>query len=409
MAQDPNDDADFAAGIGPSAAPTHLSPVKREFKPWHKPRKHWLRLNQWAVEARKLIEQLGSRHKEKVLTYLTLPGTDMLDVRIMCDVCEKHGYKVKYLGFNDPGEVANNHQLELNISESELAKSGAVHPESFVVTDKFEALANNAKVAYQKMADFGSFDVVNLDLCNSMAGYVPLQQQETYFDALAKLIEFQAQNRVNPWLLFITTRVDRKTIKAEALSSLLSCISQNIANHQSFHEEIKKGFKLDGTIVKNGINGQRLSAQQLYDGFSIGLGKWLLQYLGSGQPKWTLEMLPSWCYTVNPANQVADMVSFAFKCAPIRERKVDRSRLSSPRGVSAEMEPVSELKAALALLKTLKEMQNIDAQLEADRPEMDNLIKLAAQLMARARYDETAYMEEFGLGAVVTAKRRANR
>lgn len=48
--------------------PEHLSSApKVEFKPWHKPRKHWVRKNQWQSESVALIDLLGLASKGRTV------------------------------------------------------------------------------------------------------------------------------------------------------------------------------------------------------------------------------------------------------------------------------------------------------------------------------------------------------
>jgi len=60
-------------------------PEKR-FKPWHKPRKHYLRVYQWCQQIATLIKDLGLGESDS-LRYLGMPGEDLLDVRTLQGVC----------------------------------------------------------------------------------------------------------------------------------------------------------------------------------------------------------------------------------------------------------------------------------------------------------------------------------
>ena len=63
-------------GTGTYRAP---SPPKKEFLPWHRPRKQFVRDRQWCGEIGKLLED--SPREGGVLRYLGLPGADLLDLR----------------------------------------------------------------------------------------------------------------------------------------------------------------------------------------------------------------------------------------------------------------------------------------------------------------------------------------
>lgn len=393
-----NDD-DFVNGIAPTTAPKNLTPseqgLKHDFKPWHKPRKHWIRINQWCVETAELIKRFKARDN-KVLTYLSLPGPDMLDIRALHDKCNTLGYSVKYLGFNDPGVEIDNEQTELNISRNELANLPGIHSDSLIVPDRFEAIASTEKVAYQHLERFGSFDVVNLDLCNSIAAHVPLQHQETYFSAIASLIEHQSKNRIDPWLLFVTTRVDDKTVNPKALKKLLECVKVNVQQHPQFRDELNSVLGLNAATINSAVsNGRKLESKELFHAFTTAFGKWLLRFLASGQPIWTLDMLNSWAYHVNHENSSPDMLSLAYKCMPVVKPKADVFRLGQNHHVGNDQACFSERDAAIKLIQKVRDVGNIDTRLKKNSSELKNTIEGAASLMELARYDRDAYIKKF--------------
>lgn len=391
---------DFVNGIAPTTAPKNLLPSKHVFKAWHKPRKHWIRINQWCAETAELIKQLKQRDN-KVLTYLSLPGPDMLDIRALHDECIKHGYSVKYLGFNDPSVETDNEQTELNISRNELANLPGIHPDSLIVPDRFEAIASTEKVAvaYQHLESFGSFDVVNLDLCNSVAAYVPLERQETYFSAIMALVDHQSKNRTVPWLLFVTTRVDDDTVNQKALRRLLDCVKVNVQQHPQFSTDLKAVLNLDAVTINNAANGDiKLKSKELYHAFTVAFGKWLLRLLGSSPPVWTLDMLSSWAYHVNHKNISPDMLSLAFKCMPVVKPKTDHFKLGHNPHVGNDQASISERDAAIRLIPMVKDVRNIDTRLKNDANELKSTIEGAATLMELARYDKNAYIKEFSQG-----------
>jgi hypothetical protein len=390
MSSNNNNEDDFVQGIGPKTAPKNLQPGKHEFKPWHKPRKHWLRINQWCKQTTELIKQLKNR-ENKTLTYLSLPGTDMLDVRAVHSECIKHGYSLKYLGFNDPGIEIDNEQTELNISRHELNSLVGIHPDSLIIPDRFEAIATPNKVAFQHLQGFGSFDVVNLDLCNSVAAHVPLAKQETYFSAILALLEHQSRNRVDPWLLFITTRVDDKTVQPEALRRLLECLKANIIQHETFRDDLKSFFGLNEITIANATNGKsQLNPHELYHAFCVGFGKWLLHFMGSGQPAWTVDMLDSWSYQVNAKNIAPDMLSLAYKCKQIVAPKKDHFKLGENHH-KKDQASISERDAAIKLIPIVKAIENLDTKLSKNSSELKKVIEDAAKLMGQARYDSDLY------------------
>ena len=58
---------------------TPESPTKKVFLPWHKPRKQYVRGEQWCKEILKMVDEVLPENN--ILKYLGLPGDDLLDLR----------------------------------------------------------------------------------------------------------------------------------------------------------------------------------------------------------------------------------------------------------------------------------------------------------------------------------------
>ncbi len=84
--------------------PTPEPAAQKPFQPWHKPRKQFIRLRQWCDEVKALLAELTKARgaAPASLSYLTLPGDELLDVRVLHDVCGAQSVRLRYLGFNTP-------------------------------------------------------------------------------------------------------------------------------------------------------------------------------------------------------------------------------------------------------------------------------------------------------------------
>ena len=80
MTDQPYDQDDLTSGIFGDFeyAPPQTEP--KEFKPWHKPRKQFVRREQLATLLLRLYEM---REPGDPLLYLGLPGTDLIDLRYL--------------------------------------------------------------------------------------------------------------------------------------------------------------------------------------------------------------------------------------------------------------------------------------------------------------------------------------
>ena len=86
-------DESLTEGIAPVGI-EHEAPLEEKgFKAWHKARKQWVRKEQWVKETESLIcgFPLGRRSQ---LRYLSLPGEDMLDIRLIAGLCKEKGLAI---------------------------------------------------------------------------------------------------------------------------------------------------------------------------------------------------------------------------------------------------------------------------------------------------------------------------
>src|SRR5712671_1554546 len=90
-------------------------PGKKNFLPWHRPRKQFVRNDQWCHYIQELLKELNM--DSGTLTYFGLPGVDLLDVRYFgAVVCEPRSLKLRFLGFNSAAAPDSDEQIEMNIS-----------------------------------------------------------------------------------------------------------------------------------------------------------------------------------------------------------------------------------------------------------------------------------------------------
>ncbi len=160
----------------------------RTFKPWHKPRKQYIRIYQWCAIVRRLIKQNGMQQGD-ILRYLGLPGEDLLDIRSLRGVCEPGGIWVKYLGFDSTANLSKG-EFEFQLAQHEVARSGFINQHSRILKARIEHVANEASLAYKYASEYGDFDVINIDLCDSIAGPASLGKGP-YFEAIRKLCHLQ--------------------------------------------------------------------------------------------------------------------------------------------------------------------------------------------------------------------------
>lgn len=349
----------------------------KQFKPWHKPRKHYLRVHQWCVEIANLIKELGIGCGD-ALRYLGMPGEDLLDVRTLQGVCERGGVKLRYLGFDSSAD--NEGQYELNLSNHEVASLGFMDPFSRILKDRVERIAIDSSVARMHFAKQAPFDVINLDLCDSVAATTGLG---SYYDALVQICNLQA-GRSKPWLIFMATRVIRSQIDTVSKVKLLQCVQKNMASSSAFTQRVRERLAFDAQDVDNEIaDASQLEHARLVRAFGLGLSKWLLKVCMSTHPKVAVKLLKSYSYRIEQGEP--DMLSLTFRFEPIIHERVDDSGLGRAPTAAATPVPTEE-SLGIALAESVGSVCDVDQLLADDPTMMEKVTAQAATVLQAARY-----------------------
>ncbi|MGH8075712.1 MAG: PP_RS20740 family protein [Lysobacter sp.] len=363
-------------------------PPKDKFFAWHKPRKHWIRRNQWQAEAAALIKALNLSAKRRPLSYLSLPGPDMLDVRTMQQVCSASGADLRFVGFMDGGL---SDQTELNISLDEVMRLDGIDQESTVILDPLQSLADPNSVGYARAMGAASFDIVNIDLCNSIGAAPPLDKQAGCYEAIRQILDLQRRRRPaeEPWILFLTTRANHVQVHVEARAKFFDCLLRNARDHAEVDQAIRSGLNLDQATLAAMQEGAIQDDTEFENAFAAAVSKWLLQMLGSSPPAGTLELLPSSCtYSVRvPGSR--DMLSLGFLCQTIHAPSHDAAGLAAP---AQPAQFPTEPQAAAAIIRLVPQLAHVDAIL-ADPVHYDAITVEASELMRSARFDAAKYIE----------------
>lgn len=359
---------------------------EKQFKPWHKPRKHYLRVYQWCQEITALIKELDLGTGE-ALRYLGMPGEDLLDVRTLQGVCERGKVKLRYLGFDSTAD--NEGQYELNLSKHEVASLGFMDPFSKILKDRVERIAVDKSITQMHFEQLAPYDVINLDLCDSVAaGTGP----GSYYDALTQICNLQLKaGRSKPWLLFMATRATRSQIDNVSKVKLLQCIQTNMASSSTFAQRVKERLSLDAQDVANEIaDATLLEHVRLVRAFGLGLAKWLLKVCMSTDPKVAVRLLGSYSYRIE--HNEPDMLSLAFRFEPIIHPRVDDSGLGRA-AVAVTVSAPTEESLGIALAEGVGDVRDVDQLLANDAKLMAKVTGQAATVLEAARYSRDRYLE----------------
>ena len=357
---------------------TEYAPAKtepKEFKPWHKPRKQFIR----RVQLSALLQHLYlKREPGDPVRYLGLPGTDLIDLRYLHEqVCRATGRPLRFLGFNTEAQPGNAAHVQLNISLDEVRRLANVDPQSDVIPDDFRRISNPNSIAWSRTRQLGPFDIINIDLCDGLASDPP-RNDESFYNALAQLVAYQARNP-NPWLLLITTRMGRGLFDLDAEQQLIGRIHDNVANCEGFAEACNELLESDAKSV----NQATWSESDFLILMIAAIGKWLSALVQAQGPS-RVKLANTFGYRVDPVATQEDLVSFALRFDPVIAASPDALSPSAPT-------PEDECATAKAILRRSAQRVNVDSILEQQCDMREELISETEQLLADARYEIANY------------------
>lgn len=393
MSMDSGDELDVGLGYEDVAHGT-IS-LKKNFLPWHKPRKQYIRNKQWNAVTASLIEHLQLRGKGRSLQYLSLPGSDLLDVRSLYSVCAEKEVRLKFVGLNEITAGDKESLMDQLISVNELRGLEYVDPLSDVYEDQLERLCVNKSIAQEQIIKAStSYDVINIDLCRSMLESPPKEKQGNYYDALFKLLRHQADNRTEDWLFFVTTRTNQDMVHEDAFRKFVEVLEQIFDLDQTVYDKCNELeiFSKD-VLVGRRIDIEKIDPASYNNLVNAGIGKWVLSALADRPPAHKSKMLSLFGYNVfQQADGPCDMMSFGFWCKHIPNKAVDAFGLAGG-GVNLNAEDVGSAisRARVNVIESVSKVVDVDLHMANDDV-FEEMLKASSGLMRSARYDVDSYI-----------------
>ncbi|WP_294993848.1 hypothetical protein [uncultured Stenotrophomonas sp.] len=377
--QDYLDDSLLENIYGEDSPPEDLVASRKrvDFKAWHHPAKQFVRENQWLMQ----VERLGP-FEGKTIVYLSLPGEDMFDVRVIGEAVKRGGGQIKLLGFNSRIAGAEDAGSQIN-SESVLRQEGIITDDSLTLPDRLQDIAAPRSHVYERMASYGKFDVVNLDLCDHLGAST---DGVSIFDVIEK-IAFHQRGYTTPWLFMLTTRVHPNFINL-AQEKFSPPIRKNIELGEAFSEKLAELIGAHSCVVDDVDQYWELVGDPLLKIFAVGLGKYLLHLLHNQVQDPAAVELSSCCgYRVEA--QHLDMLSVVFRVTP-------RDKVMIPAAQTNSIEiPEVELSSAIQIVRKAGRTIDVDAALQSPET-LRNLVESTERLLQGGNYDVSKYQEWLG-------------
>jgi len=374
----PGDDDIVLDVYGIDQAPaTALTAEKAEFLPWHHPIKQIVRKQQWQAQTERLLT-LHRAGDLSPLRYFTLPGPDLLDVRVIAEVCQPRGISVQYFGFDD-SSGGGPHDAWLGV-EAELRQAGQTTGMVRILPDRLEDIAKSGSHAESQLAAEEPFDIVNLDICGNL-GFKAAGVGTCALDALRRLV-FHQLRATKPWLLFVTTRVHNEALN-EPADYLKSALKGNLEmpNSTGFAEALADSIGCQTTELASRIgNAWQDNGIELIRIFSISLGKYLMQFLhGQANFQAKLELASAYAYKVG--NDGPDMAALAFRIFP---QKMVQLPVSTGGAIQ-----IPQLEVALAekMVRRFKKIADLDDAFENEDVVRCVAISETLVLLRKSKYN----------------------
>ncbi|MDG9884434.1 hypothetical protein N7650_16470 [Pseudomonas sp. GD04058] len=378
ITQDVATDDDFAESVVPPAAPPpgqRAVAIVKQIRPWHKPRKQLVRRS-WTHHIRDLMRRLHfPKGAIPTFRYLTLAGPDMLDIRQLEDATVKSGYKLKYTGFSPKG---SKDEAEILLAQNQIRSYEWIDRNSETLWHRLEDIAAGERsTALRAVERHGPYHAINFDLCQN----ITLQRggAPTIIDALIKVFRIQCRHNSEPWLLFITTKIEQGNTPDEHVANFLKAVNSNIAASAEFQEEFNKlceAHEVDQEIALE--NPKNLPLDAFVRFFCLGFTKWLIGNLCTARPAIALEMQSSQIYSVEQGSK--DMLSLVYKCSP-------QVRTAFDQGPEINHEEV-EIAAGITAAQKTTSLIDIDLKVANDANLLNDLTQETHNLLRSANYSQ---------------------
>lgn len=365
-------------------------PRKKEFLPWHKPRKQFVREMQWERQITSLINEVSIDNG--ILRYLGLPGDDLLDLRHFHDkICVPNNLKLKFLGFNRGIKQGAINKADLEISLDEVRRLSNIDSGSQLLGDDLTSIATEKSVAWAQSQSMGTYEVINIDLCDGFAKQAIDDFKETHYNTLHRLMGLQAR-RLNPWLLFLTTRSDVDGVNGVVFDMLKKVYQDNLDSCQEFLNASVSCFEVSDA---NGLDKYCQKSLGFSNVFLTSICKWIATIGLSQNPSSKVEVKSVFGYKVKSSAETPDLISIAIKITPTFDTTPDSIGLAN-----TSPQTINECTLATKILKRIHKQKNVDQILQEDSTVMKEMFDATSALLEKSRYDITGFEKWVGLSKI---------
>ncbi|HEM7526647.1 TPA: hypothetical protein U2J52_002880 [Providencia rettgeri] len=374
---------DLNSVVGGVSASTEMRP---EYKAWHKPRKQWVREKQWWDC---LVTMLSRNEREfanvEIIKYFGLPGGDLLDIEYFCQ---------KFLGTEESRRkqflfhgITNNEE-DKNAAESRLSKIydyPFVNSSSKVEKYEFSALEDPRSLIWGGVEKNGFFHMINLDFCDSLF-------KNGTLEAMIALLSYQFNHKNGiPWLLCLTTRIDKSGISSDLLDKLKELIVK-YTTEEGIREDINQRFQSAYDNITNILFESTTELVKLSDMLQVCFVLWIIENAFSNQVK--VELCSSARYNVHSGNDFPDMSSLVFRFTHRKPEPRDETGLVTVAVTHQTLlTEANKITAKKAALRKIAYYINLDSVLRDDRNLFEHYAMEMKLLLTKCGWNVDGYDE----------------
>lgn len=360
--------------------------LKTDFKPWHKPRKQWVREFQWWKSFEEVYKRNSTHFREdEPIRYFGLPGGELLDVDYMSSMMEESDELKKMKLFVHGITSNNDDKVAADIRLSKLLDRSTIDSRSKVDRFRFESLKIPDSVLWNKIKAVTPYHIINLDFCEKVF-------QEDTIDSLHRLLKLQFSTLgEKPWLLCVTTRIDEKGDNDDILIRLNNRL-QELSEEELDEYKLRTYFSDAFNAILSKINmvDCKGSLQLFIELYIIGFVIWLITLCQSESVQ--LKLKSSIKYSISSCSEHEDMYSFVFELKKSVDASSDPSKVANV--VTARSDAINYSQMKDNLISKLSKTENLDDYLLSNDKEKERLIHTMKQLLSKAGYDTSSY-EDF--------------
>ncbi|MEE4886389.1 PP_RS20740 family protein [Pseudomonas alliivorans] len=355
------------------------------YKPWHKPRKQFIRDKQWWFQLERLLSRNSHYQTVPVIKYFGLPGSDLLDVNYLSKKLSVAFVDKKLFvhGFIDSAGEKEKADIRL----SELLDRDNVDRQSKVDKYNFNSLAIKGSLAIEKIKEQGAYHLINLDFCDGVFKQATFHSMMTLFD-----VQFAYMLDI-PWLFCLTTRADEGGVAQELLSDLNRVFQEEVSGDAEFLAALEEHRRAIFNLVrdKKSISDGHLTGTDLSEVLQACFLYWVV--CNSHHNGSRMDVVSLMKYKVHGGSSHPDMYSYVVKFTKKFVGKPDALgvvKLSAGQtggGISADDIRTDKVRA----IKRLSTSLDVDAFLSSDQRCYDLYAEEMKVLLAECGWDIKDY------------------